>query len=95
MGAVEQHVSGALVLEVADAGAVSTSDAMPVEQIGGLPVAARLVSRAWLVKSAEATLNPSIPQELSLVRLASSRGAAGAPSLCWRHGQSSGTAHRR
>ena len=47
---------------------------MPVEQISGLPVAARLESRAWLVKSAEATLKPSIPQRLSLSRLASSQG---------------------
>ena len=53
---------------------ISSSLAMPVEQISGLPVAASWLIKAWLVKSAEATLNPSIPQRLSLSRLVSSQG---------------------
>ena len=47
---------------------------MPVEQISGLPVAASWLISLWLVKSAEATLKPSIPQEFSLSRLVSSQG---------------------
>ena len=58
---MEQHVAGALVLKVAMPERISTSEAMPVEQISGLPVAARLESRAWLVKSADATLKPPSP----------------------------------
>ena len=53
---------------------ISNSVAMPVEQISGFPVAAKLESRVWLVKSADATLNPSIPQLFSFSRLISSQG---------------------
>ena len=50
---------------------ISNSVAMPVEQISGFPVAAKLESRVWLVKSTDATLNPSI-QLFSFSRLISS-----------------------
>ena len=58
---MQQHIAGTLVLQMTNARADLHFEAMPVEQISGLPVAARLVSRAWLVKSAEATLKPSSP----------------------------------